>query len=110
MLVTITSIRLKNPFYFFILSYLALKIHFQLKKNGFTAFRKKGLGNLHYTITAWKDEEQMRNFYQQGAHRNAMKKTSQIAREVCTFTYETDKMPDWEEAIETLKNGKKLRY
>jgi hypothetical protein len=39
-----------------------------------------------------------------------MKKTSQIAREVCTITYETDKMPDWEEAIETLKNGKKFRY
>jgi hypothetical protein len=108
MLVTITSIRLKNPFYFFILSYWALKIHFQLKKNGFIAFRKKGLGNLHYTITAWKDEEQMRNFFQDGAHRNAMKKTSLIAKEVCTFTYETDQMPDWEEAIASLKNGKKM--
>jgi len=42
MLVTITSIRLKNPFYFFILSYLALKIHFQLKKMGLQLSEKKG--------------------------------------------------------------------
>ncbi|GAA0878368.1 hypothetical protein GCM10009119_13360 [Algoriphagus jejuensis] len=106
MKVTITSIELKGPFKFFALSAKALKILKQLKATNCKGFRKKGFWTTHYTMALWENEADLKSFAQSGAHLEAMKKTKEIAKEVRTYTYESQKLPSWEEAIRLLEKGK----
>ena len=107
---TITSIELKSLFKFFPLSIFALNIVKQLKATNYKDFKKKGSGKLHYTMTLWENEEQMKDFARSGAHLDAMKKSATIAKEIRTLTIDTDELPDWKTAKEILKGGKILRY
>jgi len=108
MYITITSIQLKSRWHFFSLSWQALQIVRQLKQQeGFIQMKKKGWGRWHYTITTWKSLEQMRKFAQEKAHLKAMKKTSKIASIVETYSYVSDQLPPWEEAIMLLKKQEK---
>lgn len=110
MKVTITSIELKGPFKFFILSAQALKIMDQLKASNSKAFKKRGFWTTHYTMSLWEDEGSLRAFATSGAHLEGMKKSSQIAKEIRTYTYDADKLPPWSEAFKLLEKGKVLRY
>jgi len=107
---TITSIELKSPFKFFPLSVFAMNIVNQLKASDYKEFKKTGIWTIHYTMTLWENEEQMKNFARSGAHLDAMKKSATIAKEIRTITIETDKLPDWKTAKELLKKGKVLIY
>ena len=110
MKVTITSIELKGPLKFFALSSSALKILKQLKSANSVGFKKKGLWTKHYTMSMWKNEEDMRAFATSGAHLEAMKTSKKIAKEIRTVTIEADQFPDWKTAIALLAKGKVFKF
>tara|TARA_R110002073_G_scaffold103234_2_gene233709 strand:+ start:6547 stop:6885 length:339 start_codon:yes stop_codon:yes gene_type:complete len=98
MKVSITSIELKSPLHFFKLSVFALHISNQLKTSNCIEFKKKGFWTKHYTITLWKNEEDMRAFAYNGAHLDAIKKSKLLAKEIKTITIEANDIPNWKEA------------
>ena len=113
MIVTISSIRLKSLWNFFALSRFALQITKQLyKSKGMLKFRKTGLGKLHFTMTLWENEEDMKNFaYSSGSHLEFMKKSGEIASELGTYTYSSDVLPDWKTAKQLLaEKGKFMTF
>ena len=107
---TITSIELKGPFKFFALSCMALKIINQLKTSNCKEFKKTGFWTKHYTMTLWNNDEELSNFAKSGAHLEAMKKSSEIAKEIRTVTFEVDKLPDWKNAKKYLESAKVYKY
>lgn len=107
---TITSIELKDPFKFFALSASALSIIKQLKSTNYLEFKKRGIWTTHYTMTLWRNEEELRNFARSGAHLEAMKKSKQIAKEIRTITIDADVLPNWQEAKKLLENAKVIKY
>src|SRR5436190_890330 len=112
MYITITSIRLKSWWRFFQLSSRALKITQQLKsQKGFIRMKNTGFGYLHFTLSAWEREEDLKQFYKQGAHLEAMKKTATIATETRTYTYQNEVLPNWKEAKWLLsEKGKVMKW
>jgi hypothetical protein len=107
---TITSIELKGPLKFFLLSRKALGIIKQLKTTDCKDFKKKGFWTTHYTMTLWNSEDELKYFAKSGAHLNAMKSSKQIAKEIRTITIDAERLPQWKEAIELLKQGKVYKY
>ena len=107
---TITSIELKGPLKFFLLSAKALSIVRQLKGTNCIEFKKKGIWTKHYTMTLWNSEEDLKKFALSGAHLKAMKESRQIAREIRTITIDTDTLPTWSEAKRLLENAKRFKY
>ena len=77
---TITSIELKTIFKFFPLSIYALNIVKQLKTTDCLDFKKQGVWTLHYTMTLWENEEQLKKFARSGAQLKAMKDSAKIAK------------------------------
>lgn len=78
---------------------------------GFLQFKKTGLGYVHYTLSAWENEEAMKRFTHAGAHLEAMKKSKQIASEIRTYTYKSEQIPDWKSAKKLLQaQGKVLQF
>lgn len=110
MKVTITSIELKGPLSFFLLSSRALKIIRQLKATGCLAFKKRGVWTKHYTMTLWRNEEELKQFAHSGAHLQAMKDGARIAKEIRTITIDADTFPSWRHAKRMLQEGKVMRY
>jgi len=104
MFVTITSIALKSPLKFFRLSLFALQVSNQLRGSNYIEFKKKGFWTKHYTMTLWRNEEDMRAFAHNGAHLDAIKNARSIAKEIRTLTKETDQLPNWKEAQLLLEN------
>lgn len=103
MTVTITSIKLRKLRYFFILSYLGLKVQLGIKsKTGFIRMKNTGFGYLHYTLTAWESEKDMKDFARSGEHREAMRWSRKLATEVRAYTFEAEELPDWKTAKELV--------
>ena len=99
MFVTVTSLKLKSVWGFFKLSWHGLQISNQAKQEqGFVTIKNTGFGYLHYTLTQWKTEEDLKRFARSGAHLTAMKKSSELASEIRTYTYVADQLPNWKEA------------
>ncbi|MFZ1806307.1 MAG: DUF3291 domain-containing protein [Cyclobacteriaceae bacterium] len=107
---TITSIELRGPLKFFTLSAKALRIIKQLKVTDCKDFKKKGAWTIHYTMTLWNNENDLKEFARSGAHLEAMKSSKQIAKEIRTITIDTDALPDWKEAKKLLEGAKVLKY
>ena len=110
MKVTITSIELHGALKFFALSAAALKILKQLKSANCIDFKKRGFWTTHYTMSLWRNEEDMKAFARSGAHLDAMKRSGKIAKEIRTITIDADKLPDWNTAFGLLENGKIIRF
>ncbi|UZR93818.1 DUF3291 domain-containing protein [Chondrinema litorale] len=110
MKVTITSIELKGPLKFFALSAEALQILKQLKASHCKAFKKRGIWTMHYTMTLWNDESELKTFAKSGAHLEAMHKSKSIAKEIRTITLDMDSLPDWNTAKQLLKDANVLRF
>ena len=92
---TITSIELKVPLKFFLLSAKALNIIKQLKATNCKDFKKKGIWTKHCTMTLWNSENELKEFARSGAHKDAMKASSQIAKKIKTVTIDTTALPTW---------------
>ena len=111
MLVTITSIELKSPWKFFPLTKNAMKIIRQLKSTNNKAYRSTGFWTKHYTMTLWENEQEIKDFYRNGAHKDAMKISSKIAKEIRTYTYNAEALPNWNDAKSMLADhGKALNF
>ena len=113
MVVTITSIKLRKLWYFFILSYLGLKVQLGIKsKKGFLKMKNTGFGYLHYTLTVWESEADMKDFARSsGEHLEAMNWSRKLATEVRAYTFETNEIPDWSEAKRlVLEKGRVISF
>ena len=112
MIVVLTSLRLRSLWGFFRLSWHGLQISRQAKKQqGFLSLKNTGLGHNHFTMSAWKTEEDMKAFAKSGAHLTAMKESATISTTIKTLMYSTDKLPSWKEAKQLLnEKGKALHY
>lgn len=65
---------------------------------------------MHYTMTLWNSDAELKEFAKSGAHLEAMKKSKNIAKEIRTITIDTDSLPSWKEAKKLLENGKVFKY
>lgn len=110
MKVTITSLELRGPLKFFLLSQQAIKVIKQMKATNCKEFKKSGFWSKHYTMTLWNNEAELKDFARSGAHLDAMKKSKEIAKEIRTYTYDAVKLPTWKEAKNLLENAKILRF
>ena len=112
MFVSVTSLRLKSFLAFLKLSWHGLKISQQAKDEaGFIKMKNSGFGKLHFPLTQWKTEEDLKRFARSGNHLNAIKVSAKLATEIKTYTYSPDSFPSWSEAKAQLnKNGKVLEF
>ncbi len=112
MFITVTSIKLRSVWYFFKLSLNGMRIVKQTKhEKGFIKMKNTGFGYLHYTLSAWQSEEDIKRFSRSGAHLAAMKETRNISTEVKIYTYSAAEMPAWKEAKNLLnEKGRTLTY
>jgi len=107
---TITSIKLKGPLKFFLLSWKALHIIRQLKTTNCKAFKKRGIWTMHYTMTLWNSEKELQAFSESGAHLTAMKASKELAQEIRTITIDAEVLPDWKTAKQLLEQGRVIKY
>jgi Domain of unknown function (DUF3291) len=112
MYAAIASLKLKSVWGFFKLSLHGLKISNQAKKEkGFVSIKNTGFGYLHYTLTLWENEEDLKRFAHSGAHREAMKESGALAQEIRTYTFPAEALPDWKEAKKLVsEKGKVLVF
>jgi hypothetical protein len=112
MFITITAIKLRSVWNFFHLSWLGFLSMQQLKgEKGFRKFKNTGFGYWHYTMTSWDSEEDLKRYAKTGNHLEVMKKSSIIASEFRTYTYQGEMMPNWKEAKELVAvNGRGLKF
>jgi hypothetical protein len=109
MTITLTSVRLRRLWHYFKLTYLALKIVRQTKTQmGFVKMKNTGFGYMHYTLSIWESEQDVKNFAISGAHLAAMKASQTVAEEIRTYTFQSDQVPDWEEAKQLLAQKGKV--
>lgn len=109
MKLSITYIELKGPFHFFALSVQALKVVQQLKKTSCIKYKNTGFWTKHYTMTLWDDMGSMHDFVKSGAHLEAMKNSSKIAKEIKVITVDSDELISWKEAKNLLNNSEKVK-
>lgn len=111
MIATITYLELKSPFKFFALSRKALDIVNQVKKTNAIAYKSTGFWTKHYTMTLWQNHQEMREFAMSGAHKESMKHSAKIAKEIRTYTFETESLPSWSKAKSLIMaEGKVLNF
>ena len=112
MVITVTSLRLRRLWGFFKLTYLAMHIVRQTKTHsGFISMKNTGFGYMHYTLSAWESEEDVKQFARTGAHREAMKFSRSLATEIRIYTFQCDKIPNWKDAKQLLlENGKVFSF
>lgn len=110
--VTITSLRLKSPLRFFLLSFLAMKIIGQLKNNSACKqYKSRGFWTMHYTMSLWTDLPALKTFAREGAHLNGMRQSKKLATEIKTYTFTAEKLPAWREAKMLLhEHGKVFTF
>ena len=112
MVITITSLELRHWWDFFKLSLWGLKIVRQTKtQKGFIEMKNTGFGYLHFTLSAWETEADVKNFARSGAHLEAMKQSRKLATEIRIYTFRSDEIPDWKDAKRLLfERGKVLSF
>lgn len=111
MKVTITSLHLRRPWHFFPLSLYAMRILKQLKATNCKEVKTRGVGSIHYTLTLWDSDQELKQFARSGEHLEAMKKSRKISREIRIHTYDADALPSWAEAKRLLvEEGRLLSY
>ena len=98
MLMAITLIELRSPLHVFGVNIRAIQVVRQLAKTPCVASKVKGGITRHYTMTLWKNEQDMKAFMRSGAHLDAMKWGAKTAREIRTVVKEADVLPGWKEA------------
>ena len=107
--VTVTSLKLRSLWGFFKLSLFGFKISQQAKaEKGFIALKNTGFGLMHYTLTHWQTEADLKRFAHSGQHQLAMKESAKLSSEIRTYTYAAETMPDWATAKKLLNEKGKL--
>lgn len=103
MIITVTSLRLNHWWNYFGLSLRGLKIMLQAKQQkGFISMKNTGFGYLHFTLSVWESDSDLRDFARSGAHREAMKRSQTLADEIGIYTFRSERVPNWKEAKKLL--------
>lgn len=112
MIITITSLRLRRLFGYFPLTYTALGIVRQIRKQpGYIRMKNTGFGYLHYTLSAWESEAAAKAFAHSGAHAAAMRQAAKLATEIRVLTYAAEALPGWAEAKRRIASeGRLIAY
>lgn len=104
MVVSLTSLRLKSLWGFFVLSWWGFKITLQARKSkGFVQMKNTGSGYLHFTASIWESVEDAKAFAHSGQHLRAMKEMKSFANEVRILTFPGHEIPDWKEVRNLLE-------
>lgn len=82
----------------------------QLKTANHVDFKKKGIWTKHYTMTLWRSADEMKEFAASGAHKEAMKNSGSIAKEIRTITIDANELPSWSTATRLLAQGKVITF
>ncbi|MEQ9424818.1 MAG: DUF3291 domain-containing protein [Cyclobacteriaceae bacterium] len=110
MILVITKLRLKSFWKIFQMVRHANLIRQQHNEVNSTALKTYGFWLDHYTMSLWRSEEEMKTFAHSGAHLNAMKASSQIAKEIKTAQVERQDFVTWKVAKDIVtKKGRKLK-
>lgn len=67
-----------------------------------------GFGNPSYTMTLWRNEEDMLDYFRSNAHTVAMREATKWAEEICSLRLERDTLIDWKEAKQLIKSEGKV--
>ena len=112
MFVTVTSLKLRKLWGFFRMSYLSMHVVRQTKQQkGFVSMQHTGFGYLHFTLSAWESEEDIKNFARSGAHLAAMKVSRSLSSEIRIYTFQAEEIPNWKDAKQLLfERGKILSF
>ncbi len=112
MLITLSAIRLRKLWYYFPLTYNAMFVVLQIRKQkGFILMKNTGFGYWHYTLSVWESEADMKAFSHTGRHKKAIQMGPKLATEVRLHTYRADKLPSWKEVREIMKSeGRVITY
>ncbi|QNL21533.1 DUF3291 domain-containing protein [Hyphobacterium sp. CCMP332] len=111
MILSITHLKLKSPWKIFPFMATTAKIIKQLDKSAVVNFKSNSTLRNHYTMSLWKNEKDMRDFYRNGDHAKAMKNAKNIAAEIKTIHFEADAFLPWKKAKKEVdEKGKKLTY
>ncbi len=90
---TITSIKLKRPLKYFVLSSKALRIIQQLKATNYEDFKKKWLWTTLYKLTLRQSEDEMKKFASSGVLKEVIKSSQRIAKEIRAIMIDADELP-----------------
>jgi len=111
MKLTITSIELKSIFKLLQLYRYSFHVMNQLKASNCASYKTRGVWTKHYTMTLWRNEEDIKTFAHNGAHLQAMKQSRSIAKEIKTITIDANELPNWKDAQILLRSkGKSYIY
>lgn len=106
MLASATYLKIKSMFMLPRFAFHVSKVSRQAKKSeGLIHFSVKSKGLLkYYTLTVWKNKENMSNFRDKGDHLKAMKIINKLSNEYSFISWETDSIPGWEEVFKRVNN------
>ena len=83
----------------------------QMQSTNHLAMKKKGFWTMHYTMTLWNNENDLKQFAHRGAHLEAMKNSKSLAREIKILTVDAEVLPDWSTAKKMLsEQGKVYKF
>jgi hypothetical protein len=77
-------------------------------QEGFIQLKNTGFGYMHYTLTVWENEDDMRAFARAGAHLASLRKSNGLATEIRTYSYSGENIPSWSEAKKILAEKGKV--
>ncbi|GKY90446.1 hypothetical protein MPSEU_000018400 [Mayamaea pseudoterrestris] len=66
--------------------------------------------SFYYTLTVWESRESMVEFLRSGAHIKAIRQSRKIGIFGQTYGYETNDIPNWNEAITLLQEKGRIHY
>jgi hypothetical protein len=99
MYVSVTALKAKGFLSAIRFWLLAVPVFKQAKSSAGVLFCEvKSVDGFHHTLTAWKTKKDMRKFVLSPTHREAMKIFPRIATG-STISYQTDRVPSWDEAL-----------
>lgn len=109
MILSITSLKVKSFFDLFRVWPYSFKCVLQLQRNSkCVGFKTIGFGNPSYTMTLWKNEEDMLEYFRSGAHARAMREATRWAREIRSLRLERESLIDWKEAKQLINSEGKV--
>ena len=109
MILVLTHIQLKTPLQFFQLSMHAMRVVRQINDTPCIGFKKTGFWKGHYTMTLWRNMQEMQQFSRNGNHLTAVRASSVLAEKVTTLVLEANEFPRWREAKLLLRTKGKTR-
>lgn len=103
MYISVTGLRLKKRWFFLQFIWHAVRSRHQaVRSKGVLHVAVTSRQGTQHTLTAWDSKDSMEAFKYSGAHKQAIKVFRQFF-EGKTYGYDSDSIPDWDEALLVLE-------